>query len=348
MRIRYGLVALVLLCPACSEKDRVERRNRELGQAAARVNSQLAKPPDMRWIPGGEFRMGSDNPAEGPVHSVTLSGFWMDSHELTNAEFARFVEATHYVTTAEKAPTREEFPEAPPEKLVAGALVFTGTPGAVPLNDYTQWWTYRAGANWRHPQGPESSIEGKERFPVVHVVYGDAAAYCEWARKRLPTEAEWEFAARGGLDHATYTWGDERKHDHEKMANLWEGEFPHHNNGQDGFLRTAPVGSFPPNGFGLVDMAGNVWEWTSDWYAPSFDLSLPAINPTGPKMSYDPQDPGTAKRVIKGGSFLCNDTYCKGYRPSARMAADVSTPMEHTGFRCVMAGEAWLKAGAPR
>jgi len=215
--------------------------------------------------------MGSENKGEAPVHAVTVSGFWMDPHELTNSEFAKFVEVTRWVTIAEKVPTREEFPDAPPEKLVAGALVFTGTAGAVPLNDYTQWWQYRAGANWRHPQGPESSIEGKDRYPVVQATYSDAAAYCEWAGKQLPSEAQWEFAGRGGFDHATYTWGNERKHDHEKMANLWEGEFPHHNSGNDGFLRTAPVGSFPANGYGLVDMAGNVWEWTSDWYAPAFD-----------------------------------------------------------------------------
>jgi sulfatase modifying factor 1 len=338
MNPRFGLVALVLLCSACSEKAHVDRLNRELAQAVA--DEHRAKPPEMRWIPGGEFRMGSENPKEGPVHTVTVSGLWMDTHELTNAEFAKFVDATGHVTIAEKAPTREEFPDAPPEKLVPGALVFTGTAGAVRLDDYTQWWEYRAGANWRHPQGPGSSIAGKERYPVVHVTYSDAGAYCEWAGKRLPTEAEWEFAARGGLDHATYVWGNEPK---EKMANLWDGEFPHHNTGSDGFLRTAPVGSFAPNGYGLVDMAGNVWEWTSDWYAPSFDPAA-AVNPKGPQKSYDPLDPGTHKRVIKGGSFLCNDVYCSGYRPSARMPAEVNTPMEHIGLRCVIGGEAWSKS----
>lgn len=290
----------------------------------------------MRWIAGGEFRMGSQNPNEGPVHKVTVSAFWMDTHELTNGEFAKFVQATKHVTIAEKAPSREEFPDASADQLVPGALVFTGTKAAVPLNDVTQWWAYIAGADWRHPQGPRSSVQGKDNYPVVQVVYSDAVAYCGWAGKRLPTEAEWEFAARGGLDQATYGWGNDRKQDHEKMANLWEGEFPYHNSGQDGFTRTAPVGSFPPNGYGLFDTAGNVWEWTSDWYAPGFDAAQPPVNPRGPEKSYDPQDPGVFKRVIKGGSFLCNDTYCRGYRPSARMAADVNTPMEHTGFRCVM------------
>jgi formylglycine-generating enzyme len=337
MRCFCGLFVAALLCCGCSEKARVERRNRQLAQAVA--NARRPKPPDMRWIPGGEFRMGSETPTESPVHPITVSAFWMDMHELTNAEFAKFIQTTGHVTVAEKAPTREEFPDAPPDKLVPGALVFTGTASAVPLNDYTQWWTYRAGANWRHPQGPDTNIDGQDQYPVVQVVYSDAAAYCAWAGKRLPTEAEWEFAARGGLDHATYVWGNQHS---DKMANLWDGEFPHHNTGADGFQRTAPVGSFPPNGYGLVDMAGNVWEWTTDWYAP-FNLALPSVNPTGPQKSYDPIEPNTLKRVIKGGSFLCNDSYCSGYRPSARMAAEVNTPMEHTGFRCVIGGEVWSK-----
>ena len=339
MKRRFPCVLLLLSCLcACSEKAGVAKRNAELATAAA--DEHRAKPQSMRWIPGGEFQMGSKSGNEGPIHQALVSAFWIDTHELTNAEFGQFVNATHHVTVAEKAPTREEFPEASPEKLVAGALVFTGTKGPVGLQDFTQWWEYRPGANWRHPQGPLSGIDGKDSYPVVQVTYSDAAAYCAWAGKRLPTEAEWEFAARGKLNQATYTWGDERQ---EKMANLWEGEFPYRNTGHDGFDRTAPVGSFPPNGYGLLDMAGNVWEWTSDWYAPSFDPALPLVNPHGPQKGYDPHDPSTPKRVIKGGSFLCNDTYCRGYRPSARMAADVSTPMEHTGFRCVLDGESWMK-----
>jgi formylglycine-generating enzyme len=337
MRLLSGLVALALLSCACTTKATVERRNRQLTKTA--IDSNRPKPSDMRWIPGGEFRMGSENATESPVHEVTVSAFWMDTHELTNAEFAKFVQATGHVTVAEKAPPRDEFPDAPPDKLVPGALVFTGTPTAVPLNDYTQWWTYRAGANWRHPQGPETSLNGKDRYPVVDVAFGDASAYCAWAGKRLPTEAEWEFAARGGLDHATYVWGN---HPSEKMANLWQGEFPHLNTAADGFPGIAPVGSFSANGYGLVDMAGNVWEWTNDWYAP-FGPAVSAVNPAGPQKSYDPIEPNTQKRVIKGGSFLCNDSYCSGYRPSARMAAEVNTPMEHTGFRCVIGGEAWSK-----
>jgi formylglycine-generating enzyme len=336
------LPGTICLC-ACSERARIETRNRELSGAVA--DARRSQPPGMRWIPGGSFQMGSKSENEGPVHEALVSAFWMDTHELTNAEFAQFVAATHHVTVGEKAPAREEFPDAPPDKLVPGALVFTGTKGPVPLQDYTQWWEYRPGANWRHPQGPASSIVGKDSHPVVQVTYSDAAAYCAWAGKRLPTEAEWEFAARGGLAQAAYTWGNDRKHDHEKMANLFEGEFPYHNTGHDGFDRTAPVGSFPPNGYGLVDMAGNVWEWTTDWYAPSFDPSLPVENPPGPETSYDPQDPSTPKRVIKGGSFLCNDAYCRGYRPSSRMPADVNTPMEHLGFRCVLEGAVWMNRG---
>ena len=338
----FATLCILLCLSACTEKSRLERHNQELATAA--TDERLPKPSSMRWIPGGNFQMGSKNDNEGPIHPALVLAFWMDTHELTNAEFAKFVEATHYLTVAEIAPSREEFPDALPGKLVSGALVFTGTKGPVALQDYTQWWEYRPGANWRHPEGPATNLSNKDNHPVVQVTYGDAAAYCAWAGKRLPTEAEWEFAARGGLNQATYTWGNDRRHDHENMANLFEGDFPYHNTGHDGFDRTAPVGSFPPNGYGLVDMAGNVWEWTTDWYAPSFDPALPIANPHGPEKSYDPQDPSSPKRVIKGGSFLCNDSYCRGYRPSSRMPADVNTPMEHLGFRCVLDGDAWMKA----
>lgn len=350
---QFGIVlAVAIAASACSEKARVESRNKSLA-ATAGAASASSKPAAMQFIPGGEFRMGSEAAREGPVHPAMVSAFWIDTHELTNAEYAKFVEATHHVTVAEMAPSREEFPDAPADKLVPGGLVFTGTSGVVPLDDYTQWWEYRPGAQWRHPQGPASTIDGKGDYPVVQVAFADAAAYCAWAGKRLPTEAEWEFAARGGLDQAAYTWGNERKHDHAKMANLFEGEFPYHNTGHDGFDRTAPVGSFPPNGYGLVDMAGNVWEWTTDWYAP-FDAAPakdPLVNPKGPAKSFDPQDPQSPKRVIKGGSFLCNDNYCRGYRPSARMPAEINTPMEHIGFRCVLDAESWAaskSAGGPR
>ena len=299
--------------------------------------------------PGGEFTMGSDaesaRPEERPAHRVFVDGFWLDRTEVTNAQFRAFVSATGYVTTAERAPTLESVmsqvppgtPPPPPERLVPGSLVFTPPAGRVNLNDFSQWWSWTPGADWRHPEGPGSSIAGRDEHPVVHVSWDDAVAFAGWAGKRLPTEAEWEFAARGGLDGKTYTWGDEPPGGGRRLANIWQGRFPHANTVDDGFAATAPVGSFLPNGYGLHDMAGNVWEWCADW----FDRDLyrrrsgsgPIVNPEGPR-SFDPSRPFEPLRVHRGGSFLCSEDYCTRYRPSARHGNSADTGMSHVGFRC--------------
>jgi sulfatase modifying factor 1 len=301
-------------------------------------------PSGMVWIPGGEFWMGSDEPDFGdarPWHRVYVDGFWMDKTELTNEQFEKFVKATGYVTIAERTPRAEDYPGASPENLVAGSVVFTPPNEAVPLDNHLRWWNYVKGANWRHPTGPDSDLKGKEKHPVVHISYDDALAYCKWAGKRLPTEAEFEFAARGGLDRKPYAWGDEFKPGGKWMANTFQGHFPEKNTGEDGFVGTAPVGSFPPNGYGLYDIAGNVWEWCSDWYRPDYYQTLAdaggvARNPQGPLDSVDPSEPGTKKRVHKGGSYLCTDQYCKRYMPGGRGKGEPDTGTDHLGFRAVM------------
>jgi formylglycine-generating enzyme len=311
-------------------------------------------PRGMVWIPGGEFTMGTDSelgwPDEKPPHRVRVGGLWMDDHEVTNAEFRAFVEATNYVTTAEKPPDLDEImkqsppgtPPPPKERLVPGALVFRPTPRPVAnLRDYGQWWHWTSGADWRHPEGPESDIKRREDHPVVHVSWFDAVAYAKWAGKRLPTEAEWEFAARGGLEGKPYVWGDEPPGTGGKyQANTWQGEFPWKNTALDGFERTAPVKSYKPNGYGLCDMAGNVWEWCADWYDRDLYQRRAGQgvidNPTGPERTNDPQHPFETRRVQRGGSFLCHDSYCGRYRPSARQGCTPDTGMSHVGFRCVM------------
>ncbi len=309
-------------------------------------------PQGMVWIPGGEFLMGNNAstawPDEQPAHRVAVDHFWMDSTEVTNSQFAAFVNATEYVTTAEKAPTAEEIlansppgtPQPSAQLLVAGSLVFTPTEHQVPLNDIRQWWTWTPGANWRHPEGPGSDLRNRDHHPVVHVSWDDATAYARWAEKRLPTEAEWEFAARGGLQQQPYAWGSDSFSETKPQANLWTGSFPFDNTALDGYARTAPVGTFAPNGYGLYDMAGNVWEWCSDWY--DRDLykdrlkSKITSNPRGPDQSRDPMRPFMSQRSQRGGSFLCNDSYCSRYRPSARHGCTPDTGMSHVGFRCVM------------
>jgi formylglycine-generating enzyme len=305
---------------------------------------------DMTWIAGGTFQMGSDTfyPEERPSHAVTVDGFWIERCAVTNEEFARFVDATGYVTVAERAPRAEDFPGAPPENLVAGSMVFQKRTGPVDLRNYANWWAWVPGASWRHPKGPDSSIDDLARHPVVHVAYEDAEAYAHWTDKDLPTEAEWEFAARGGLDGAIFAWGNDEFPDGKAMTNSWQGEFPWQNLLNDGYEGTSPVGSFPPNGYGLYDMAGNVWEWTSDWYEPRGSnpsvksCCMGSVNPrvVSPEKSYDPRQPQfrIPRKVVKGGSHLCAPNYCFRYRPAARQPQMIDTGMAHIGFRCVVRG----------
>jgi formylglycine-generating enzyme len=304
----------------------------------------------MVLINGGQFMMGGDNDQaaadEYPKHAVKVGSFWMDATEVTNAQFSKFVKATGYITTAEKKPDwevlKKDLPAGtakPPDSLlVAASLVFTPTDGPVNLNDYATWWRWQKGASWKHPEGPGTDITGKENFPVVHVSWDDARAYCKWAGKRLPTEAEWEFAARGAAGNNIYPWGNEPVNAGTPKCNSWEGEFPYRNDKKDGYVTMAPVRSFAPNGYGLYDMAGNVWEWCSDWYDAGYYKTLQntvSLNPQGPPKSYDPQEPSMQKRSLRGGSFLCNDSYCSGYRVARRMKSSPDTGLEHTGFRCV-------------
>ena len=300
---------------------------------------------EMAEIPGGEFRMGSDAhyPEEAPAHRVRVDAFAIDRHQVTNRRFAAFVEATGYVTVAERPLDPADFPGAPAENLQPGSLVFRMTPGPVDLRHLSQWWTWTPGASWRHPEGPGSSVRDRGDHPVVHVAYEDADAYATWAGKALPTEAEWEFAARGGLDGAAFVWGDKPEPPGERLANYWHGDFPWH--ADPGYGSTAPVGSYPANGYGLFDMAGNVWEWTLDWYASRHpdDAGKPCCVPANPRGgreegSFDAAQPQfrIPRRVIKGGSFLCADSYCMRYRPAARRPQMVDTGMSHVGIRCVL------------
>lgn len=329
------------------------------------IGDGITSPKNMAWVPAGTFLMGSDSTMaqrnERPAHAVNVSGFWMDTTHVTNDQFAEFIRQTNYVTTAEQKPDWETIrvqlppgvPKPPDDVLIPGAMVFVGTDTPVNLQDYSQWWRYIPGADWRHPQGPGSSIDGKGDHPVVQVSYADVMAYAKWAKKRLPTEAEWEFAARGGLEQATYVWGDELMPYGQMQANYWDSKqrtFPVISPEAGGAANTMPAGTFPPNGYGLHDMTGNAWQWVADWYRADYFVNQAGLgksainNPQGPTDSFDPADPGTPinapKRVIRGGSFLCNESYCLSYRPSARRGSDPYSPMSHLGFRLIQDGPA--------
>lgn len=279
-------------------------------------------------------------PDAQPVHSVQVDAFYMDRTPVTNRQFARFVKATGYVTVAERKPDPALFPGVPADKLVPGSVVFTPPAGAVALDNPGQWWRYAPGASWKRPEGPGSDLRGRDEHPVVHVCWEDASAYARWAGKRLPTEAEWEFAARGGLDQKPFVWGESFRPRGKAMANTFQGSFPDRNTREDGYAATSPVTSFPPNRFGLYDMAGNVWQWCADWYRPDYYGKSPGKNPLGPAESFDPSEPGIPKKVQRGGSFLCTDQYCSRYMPGGRGKGDVLTGSSHVGFRCVVSASA--------
>lgn len=318
-----------------------------------RQSNMIAPPKEMVYIPGGKFIWGSTSSEasahEGPEIDAEVSGFYMDITEVTNAEFAAFVKATKYKTVSERPVDWEELksqlppgtPKPADSLLQAGSLIFNPADNVRDFNDISLWWAWKTGANWKHPKGPDSDIEGKENLPVVHIAFEDAEAYAKWAGKRLPTEAEWEYASRGGAGHQSFAWGEELMPDGEFLANFFQGTFPSKNTADDGFAGLAPVKSYPSNDYGLYDMIGNVWEWTSNWYRPdshklaSLISAKGCMNPKGPSSSYDPHEPLIPKRVIKGGSFLCSEEYCSNYRPSARMATAIDSGQEHLGFRCV-------------
>jgi sulfatase modifying factor 1 len=319
--------------------------DRAVGDRGAEASATEPLFKSMRQIPGGTFLMGSDRhyPEEAPAHRVAVDGFWMDKCAVINRDFAAFVEATGYVTLAERPANPDDYPGAKAELLAPSSVVFIKPKTRVDLGNHYNWWVYVRGANWRHPRGPASSIKGLSDHPVVHVAYEDAEAYAKWAGKELPTEAEWEFAARGGLDDAEFVWGDELTPGGKYMANTFQGEFPWQNKVEDGYEWTSPVAAFPPNNYGLFDMAGNVWQWTADWYQEHNRIDSPCCtlhNPRGGQReeSIDPRQPEITipRKVMKGGSFLCAPNYCRRYRPAARMAQPVDTSTCHVGFRCIV------------
>lgn len=306
--------------------------------------SPAGQEPGMVFVPGGEFLMGSDRhyPEEKPAHRVRVDGFWIDSLPVTNRAFGRFVDETGYKTFAEIPPDPKDYPGILPEMLKPGSMVFTPPSHPVDLANYANWWAFVIGADWRHPYGPQSSLDGLEDHPAVHISYPDAEAYAAWAGKALPTEAEWEYAARGGLEAKEFAWGDVLVPEGRHMANTWQGQFPWQNTEEDGYTRTSPVSSYPANGFGLHDMIGNVWEWTTDWYASQHPMQKSCCVPSNPRgvaenQSYDPQQPQfrIPRKVVKGGSHLCAPSYCRRYRPAARHAQPIDTAMSHVGFRCI-------------
>lgn len=317
-----------------------------------KISMPLTTPSGMALIPGGEFSMGCNDPRSmphggheamsdcRPIHRVYVDPFFMDKTDVTNREFARFVAATGYVTVAERKPDAKDFPGVDPANLIPGSLVFTPPAHPVALDDYAQWWRYVPGANWRHPLGPASDLRGRDRYPVVQIAYEDAQAYAKWAHKRLPTEAEWEFAARGGLTGKPYAWGDRMQPSGKWMANTHQGSFPDRDTAEDGFAGIAPVGQFAPNGYGLLDITGNVWQWTADWYRADYYALFTAAgsvvrNPHGPSDAYDPDEPGVPKRVQSGGSFVCTEQYCTRFIVGTRGKGEISSATNHIGFRCV-------------
>jgi formylglycine-generating enzyme len=322
-------------------KSKQQKENNNVGPGDKEILNALtgdSSQPKMLWIIGGSFLMGSDDPAfmdAQPLHEVNVKGFWMDEHEVTNADFARFVKATGYITVAERPLDPKDYPTVPKENLVIGSPVFAPPENEVSLDDPGQWWRYVTGANWYHPIGPSSSVKGKPNDPVVQVCYEDAIAYAKWAGKRLPTEAEWEYAARAGKENKNYYWGEELKPAGKWTANIFQGNFPNKNSLEDGFDFLAPVKSFPPNAYALYDMEGNVWEWCNDFYRPDYYQKSPKENPQGPSDSYDPDEPNTVKRVIRGGSFLCSDQYCIRYKAGSRGKGEIKSASNNLGFRCV-------------
>ncbi len=329
--IKFCLFFLCFL--GCKQKDSASENS-----ATQKTETNIITSNKMVWIPGGTFKMGTDDAAFAdaqPIHEVKIKGYWMDEHEVTNSEFAAFVKATNYITIAERPINPEDFPGVPAENLVAGSGVFSPPDHVVSLDDPIQWWRYVAGASWHHPFGPQSNIDGQENFPVVHVCYNDAMEYAKWAGKRLPTEAEWEHAAQGGKPGQKYYWGNELKPGGKWAANIFQGNFPDKNTGEDGFIGVARVKSFAPNGNGLYDIDGNVWEWCNDFYRSDYYAKSPENNPQGPADSYDPDEPKAVKRVQRGGSFLCSDQYCIRYRPGSRGKGEVNSGSNNLGFRCV-------------
>lgn len=335
MYITRGILLLSMWCVVNSCSDPKKRAS-----AGTRTKDTIAQQPDteMVYIPGGSFLMGTNDPDFNdtrPVHKVTLKEFWMDKHEVTNNEFKAFVDATHYITVAEQKPSAAEFPNVPAEDLVAGSAVFMPPDHPVALSDPMQWWKYVAGASWQHPFGPGSDIKDKGNYPVVQVCYTDAIAYAKWAGKRLPTEAEWEYAARAGKANTTYYWGNDLHPGGKMMANNFQGHFPDKDTGDDGFKGMAPVMSFPANGYGLYDMEGNVWEWCNDFYRPDYYQQSAAADPQGPADSFDPDEPNTIKRVQRGGSFICSEQYCIRYKAGSRGKGEINSGSDNLGFRCV-------------
>jgi formylglycine-generating enzyme len=340
------LVMALVLSIGCSFKSENNILDEDLISSAEKETVIPLPTCEMVFIPKGQYEMGGNNeladPDEFPKHGVKVKSFWMDAHEVTNRQFMEFVQETGYVTVAERPIDWEELkkqlppgtPKPADDILQPGSMVFHPTNGPVPMDNPGRWWLWVIGANWRNPEGPSSNINNRMDHPVVHVSYEDANAYAKWAGKRLPTETEWEWAARGGLDDPVYPWGNEPAQNASNKANFWQGMFPYQDRGEDGYTGTSPVMSFAPNGYGLYDMAGNVWEWCEDWYhAQTYELNDGGTS--GPEVSYDPQDPMIPKRVVRGGSFLCNDSYCSGYRVSRRMKSSEDSGLNHTGFRCV-------------